>query len=555
MKYMLLIYGNEENLVSLSAGEFDEIVRETDILNRRLLESGELVGAYGVADALNALVVNVHDGVTTVTDGPYAEAKEHLGSFTIVDCDSLDRALEIAAANPAARYVGVEIRPLMTKPRPGHVDSTTNELALVRRLAPEVLGALVRRGTGTSTKPRTRSREALVAATVQVWPIEGRPTSPKAWLLTVAARRLANRLRSDEARRRREQTEAFRLPTTPPDPAPSGDDTLTLLFLCCHPALPRSAQAALTLRAVGGLTTAEIAAAYLVPEPTMAQRISRAKQRISASGGSFRLPPAGGALRPARRRTQVLYLLFNEGYTAMAGPDLIATDLTAEAVRLTRGCRDSFPTTARSPACSRLMLLIDARRPARTGADGGSSRSPSRTGRCGTAPAIDEGHRPSSPHRSPAGRRPVPAASRDRRGARRGADGRRDRLAADPRRCTRLLERMDPATRRSPSTGPSPRRWCTDHPPGLDVLEELSVDYRVSGAHRFDGARPPPRDGGRAPRGVRHVPACRPPNREHPRTPLPARSCHVCRTRASGRAVTAPWRELAPHPGPGAIVS
>jgi hypothetical protein len=115
MKYMLLIYGNEENLVSLSAGEFDEIVRETDALNRRLLESGELVGAYGVADALNALVVNVRDGVTAVTDGPYAEAKEHLGSFTIVDCDSLDRALEIAAANPAARYVGVEIRPLMNE--------------------------------------------------------------------------------------------------------------------------------------------------------------------------------------------------------------------------------------------------------------------------------------------------------------------------------------------------------------------------------------------------------------------------------------------------------
>ena len=115
MKYMLLIYGNEENLASLSAAEFDEIVRETDALNRRLLDSGELVGAYGVADALNALVVNVRDGVTAVTDGPYAEAKEHLGSFTIVDCDSLDRALEIAAANPAARYVGVEIRPLMNE--------------------------------------------------------------------------------------------------------------------------------------------------------------------------------------------------------------------------------------------------------------------------------------------------------------------------------------------------------------------------------------------------------------------------------------------------------
>ena len=115
MKFMLLIYGNEENFSSISPGEFEEIVRETDALNRQLLESGELIGAYGVADFLNAMVVRVRDGVTAVTDGPYAEAKEQLGSFTIVDCDSVDRALEIAAANPAARYVGVEIRPLMNE--------------------------------------------------------------------------------------------------------------------------------------------------------------------------------------------------------------------------------------------------------------------------------------------------------------------------------------------------------------------------------------------------------------------------------------------------------
>ena len=113
MKYMLLIYGNEQNLASVPREEFDEIVRLTDALNRQLLESGELVGAYGVADQLNAKVVRVSDGVAAVTDGPYAEAKEYLGSFTIVDCESLDRALEIAAANPASRYVGVEVRPLM----------------------------------------------------------------------------------------------------------------------------------------------------------------------------------------------------------------------------------------------------------------------------------------------------------------------------------------------------------------------------------------------------------------------------------------------------------
>jgi len=113
MKYMRLIYGNEENFSSIAPAEFDEIVRETDALNRALLESGELIGAYGVADEINALVVRVRDGATAVTDGPYAEAKEQLASFTIVDCESPERALEIAAANPAARYVGVEIRPLM----------------------------------------------------------------------------------------------------------------------------------------------------------------------------------------------------------------------------------------------------------------------------------------------------------------------------------------------------------------------------------------------------------------------------------------------------------
>ncbi len=115
MKYMLLIYGNEANLASIPREEFAEIVRQTDALNQELLASGELVGAYGVADQLNAKVVRVGDGVPTVTDGPYAEAKEHLGSFTIVDCEGLDRALEIAAANPAARYVGVEVRPLMNE--------------------------------------------------------------------------------------------------------------------------------------------------------------------------------------------------------------------------------------------------------------------------------------------------------------------------------------------------------------------------------------------------------------------------------------------------------
>jgi hypothetical protein len=113
VKYMLLIYGNEEAFSSVGAETLAEVIRETDALNQELFESGELVGAWGVADELNAKMVRVTDGTPVVTDGPYAEAKEYLGSFTIVDCDSLERALEIAARTPSARYWGVEVRPLM----------------------------------------------------------------------------------------------------------------------------------------------------------------------------------------------------------------------------------------------------------------------------------------------------------------------------------------------------------------------------------------------------------------------------------------------------------
>ena len=205
----------------------------------------------------------------------------------------------------------------------------------VRRLAPEVLGALVRRA-GNFDECEDAVQEALVAASVQ-WPVEGRPDTPKAWLLTVAGRRLANRRRSDAARRRREERDVALAPPAPDDPASCRDDTLTLLYLCCHPALNPPAQAALTLRAVSGLTTAEIARAYLVPEATMAQRISRAKQRIREAGAEFAVPPAAERAERTRVVLEVLYLMFNEGYTAMSGPALLRPDLTTEAIRLARG--------------------------------------------------------------------------------------------------------------------------------------------------------------------------------------------------------------------------
>ncbi|UOZ04066.1 RNA polymerase sigma factor [Amycolatopsis sp. WQ 127309] len=239
----------------------------------------------------------------------------------------------------------------------------------VRRLVPEVLGALVRR-YGLFDACEDAVQEALVAATTQ-WPVEGWPESPRAWLTTVATRRLADQVRSDVARRRREEADAIR---TPPPPAGgevhAGDDTLTLLFLCCHPVLTAPSQIALTLRAVGGLSTAEIARAFLVPEATMGQRISRAKQRIKAAGAGFALPPPAEQAQRLGVVLHVVYLVFNEGYTATSGARLVRAELTAEAIRLARELHRLVPGDGEVAGLLGLLLLTDARRRARTAPDG-----------------------------------------------------------------------------------------------------------------------------------------------------------------------------------------
>jgi predicted RNA polymerase sigma factor len=239
--------------------------------------------------------------------------------------------------------------------------------ALLRELAPQVLGALVRKYGGFDLC-EDAVQEALLAAATQ-WPVEGLPDNPKGWLITVAARRRTEMWRSETARQRREES-AVRLMPPPPPAVPAVDDTLTLFLLCCHPALTRPSQIALTLRAVGGLATAEIARAFLVPESTIAQRISRAKQRIKAAGAEFRMPPPDE--RPERVATvlQVLYLIFNEGYTASSGPRLHRAELTGEAIRLARELRARLPDDGEVAGLLALMLLTEARRPARTGADG-----------------------------------------------------------------------------------------------------------------------------------------------------------------------------------------
>ncbi|WP_425465654.1 RNA polymerase sigma factor [Nonomuraea turkmeniaca] len=267
--------------------------------------------------------------------------------------------------HPAHCRVGRRHGVLIDEPRPED---------LLRELAPQVLGALVRR-YGHFATAEDAVQEALLAAAAQ-WPKEGRPDDPRAWLITVAARRLTDLLRSEQARRRREDAvAAWTLPgdwlaPAADQPVAASDDTLVLLFMCCHPSLTPSSQIALTLRAVGGLTTPEIARAFLVPEGTMTRRITRAKQRVKDSGMRFRLPGESERAERLAAVLHVLYLIFNEGYASTSGPDLQRAELAAEAIRLARIVHRLLPEDAEVAGLLALMLLTDARRPARTGPDG-----------------------------------------------------------------------------------------------------------------------------------------------------------------------------------------
>ena len=244
---------------------------------------------------------------------------------------------------------------------------------VLREQAPQVLGALVRR-YGRFDACEDAVQEALLAA-AQQWPGEGVPDNPRSWLIRVAANKLTDQLRSDASRRRREDNVASRLPVDQflapaADSSAYVDEPLTVLFLCCHPALSPPSQVALTLRAAGGLTTGEIARAFLVPEASMAKRITRAKQSIKDSGSGFRTPSA--AEQPARLAAvlRVLYLIFNEGYTATSGAEPVRIELSGEAIRLTRLLHRLLPADAEVAGLLALMLLTDARRTARTDAKG-----------------------------------------------------------------------------------------------------------------------------------------------------------------------------------------
>jgi RNA polymerase sigma factor (sigma-70 family) len=242
---------------------------------------------------------------------------------------------------------------------------------LLRDLAPQVLGAVIRRFRDFAAA-EDAVQEALIAAALQ-WPSEGVPDNPRAWLIQVAFRRMTDHVRSEVARRQRETAVAMEMdllaPAVDAGSETEQDDTLILLFMCCHPALTSSSAIALTLRAVGGLTTAEIANAFLVPEATMAQRISRAKSSIKASGVPFRLPTSEQRAQRLRAVLHVLYLIFNEGYSSSVGPHLQRLELSREAIRLTRAVHTLLPDDAEVGGLLALMLLTDARSAARMGPD------------------------------------------------------------------------------------------------------------------------------------------------------------------------------------------
>lgn len=359
---------------------------------------------------------------------------------------------------------------------------------LLRLHAPQVLGALMRR-YGHFGEAEDAVQEALLAAARQ-WPEQGVPENPRGWLIRVASRRLMDQLRSDEARRRREEEAAQLSPrdtfTAPPpgeSRAPSDDDTLTLLFLCCHPALSPAAQVALTLRAVGGLTTAEIARAHLVPEATMAQRISRAKAKVK--GVPFRQP--GPADRDQRLAVvlQVLYLIFNEGYTATSGSALHRSDLAREAIRLTRSVRTLLPDEGAVTGLLALMLLTEARSAARTGPHGElvplDEQDRSRWDRR----AIEEGSGlvEKALSQGPAGAYQLQAAI---------AALHDEAARADDTDWPQILALYDLLVRRAPEPMAELSRavaFAMVHGPRAGLAEVAALEARLAGHHRLDAVR------------------------------------------------------------------
>jgi RNA polymerase sigma factor (sigma-70 family) len=364
---------------------------------------------------------------------------------------------------------------------------------LLRELTPQVLGVLARRH-GQFELCEDAVQEAVLAAAL-TWPVDGLPTNPRGWLITIASRRLIDQMRSEHARRARETTAAAQAPERRVGPGDLGDDvadtdtddTLVLLFLCCHPVLTPASQTALTLRAVGGLTTAEIAHAFLVPEDTMAVRISRAKQRIRAAGSQFTLPAADEREERLRVVLHVLYLIFNEGYTASSGNDLHRADLSREAIRLTRMVHQQLPDDGEVSGLLALMLLTDSRRAARTNPSGDlvplAEQDRSRWDSALMAEGVDLIG--AAMARSPLGPYQLQAAIAATHA---GAEHAEDTDWHQVHVLYKILERIAPnpmvtlnrAIALAETKGP---------PAGLELLSTLDGDARMAGHHRLHSVR------------------------------------------------------------------
>jgi RNA polymerase sigma factor (sigma-70 family) len=369
---------------------------------------------------------------------------------------------------------------------------TVNAEPILRELAPQVLGAIVRR-FGDFAAAEDAVQEALLAATLQ-WPGDGLPDNPRGWLIQVAARRMTDQLRGDFARRRRETTvyawspvEQQIIAAPDKEDASHQDDSLILLFMCCHPALTRASAIALTLRAVGGLTTTEIARAYLVPEATMAQRISRAKQKIKSSGIPFQMPTERDRVERLGAVLHILYLIFNEGYASSSGQALQRIDLSIEAIRLARDVHLHLPDDPEVAGLLGLMLLTDARRQARTGADGELISLAEQDRSLWDRRAIDEGVAlvTASLSRGSVGAYQLQAAiAAIHDEAPRAEDTDWPQIAA----LYRLLERMSDNPMVSLNHAVAVAMVEGPHA-GLALLTRLDADPRLAGHYRLDAVR------------------------------------------------------------------
>lgn len=371
------------------------------------------------------------------------------------------------------------------------VPDNANVEDLLRPLVPQVLGAVVRR-YGHFDIAEDAVQEALLAATRQ-WPAEGVPDSPRGWLIRVASRRLTDLLRSEQARRRREDALAvLAVPEYRPEATEGGqrepfDDSLALLFMCCHAALSPASQIALTLRAVGGLTTAEIARAFLVPEATMTRRITRAKRGIVASGVPFRMPSGLDRAERLAAVLHVLYLIFNEGYAATSGPSLHRGDLSAEATRLARMVHRLLPDDPEVSGLLALMLLTDARRPARVGPDGAVVPMADQDRSLWDADAIGEGVAlvTETLPQGPVGPYQLQAAISALHDEAADADGTDwPQIVA----LYELLLRLDdnPVVRLNHAVAVAMVRGAGT---GLALIEEFESDQRIAGDHRLHAVR------------------------------------------------------------------